>query len=375
MPFVRCPAHARAARILPIACLVAGLGGCGAEPPAVVRVADAIPRNYRQPSLIDLIEPRLASTKGPRLAVARWTRNDGALDAAQAGQARRFSQDPSVIAVVGHAGSQMTLLASPVYRDAGIPVIIPTATARELRAIPGHFMLAPSDEAVGAFLADAALDSLQGRRVALMHIADSYGEGISRGVVDRIAARGAMLVANSVMTGRECTPDPVAARVIGRSLLDRAHPDVVILALSHGLTACLIRILVAADPAIELITSDSYVPSAHRAMTDAERRAVRALSFWEPGTDSLSRRFVADFREHIGADPEPGQALEYDAFLLVRQAVAEGHVTREGVAKWLRELGTPKHPPVLGVTGPIDFQAPRSAVLHLRHLATPLPPT
>lgn len=339
----------------------------------MVRVGDAVPRSMGDSTLIDAIEPLLATNAAPRLEIARWSLRSADLDVSEAAQARVFVEDSTVIAVVGHAGSQTTLLAAPIYRDAGVPLIIPTATARELRDTPGLFMLAPTDDAVGAFIVDAALDSLRGRRIALMHIADAYGEGIRRGVVDRLRTRGAALVADAVMTGRECEPDPLAGRVIAQSLLQRSKPDVVVIALSQRLAGCLIAVLVNEAPGIRIITSDSYVPSTHRSITERERRAVHSVSFWEPGTDSLSRQFVSAFRATTGRHPEPGQALAFDAFLLVQQAVQEGRTTRESLSTWLRELGTAKHPPVVGVTGPIDFQAPRTAVLHLRHLSDPTP--
>lgn len=359
MPLVR-PRLALAVVPLTLACL--------SEAPAVVRVGDAIPRSLTSATLLDLVQPLLATTSGPRLEVSRWSLASSALHLAEADQAKLFADDPSVIAVVGHAGSKGTLLAAPVYRDAGLPLLIPTATARELRDIPGFFMLAPSDDAVGAFLADAAADTLRARRIATMHVADAYGEGINRGITERLAARGIPVAGQAVLTGLECDADRLAARAITLSLLRRADPDVVILALSQTTTICVIETLVAAKPGIRILTSDSYTPADHAEITAAQRRAVHALLFWEPGTDSLNRDFVARFRRVVGREPDAGQALAYDAYVVIHQAVREGVTTRAALADWLRALGTEAHPPVQGVTGPIDFRGPRRAVLHLRRL-------
>lgn len=334
----------------------------------MVRVGDAVPRDAVAPTLLDVVAPLLETARAPRLEVRRWSLRGDALMLAEADQARLFGDDSTIIGVVGHAGSKGTLLAAPVYRDAGLPLIIPTATARELRDIPGFFMLAPSDDAVGAFLADAAADSLRGRRIATMHVADAYGEGIARGIADRLAARGIPVAGQAVLTGLECQRDELAARAIARSLLQRADPDVVILALSQVATMCVIETLVATRPAIRILTSDSYTPADHPGMSEAARRAVHALVFWEPRPDSINRDFVERFRRVVGREPDASQALSYDAYLLVHRAVQEGVTTRAGLAAWLRALGTDAHPPVPGVTGPIDFRSPRRTVLHLTRL-------
>lgn len=351
--------------------LVAGTG-CATEPPAVLRVGDAVPRVNRGASVAAVVAAMFDTSRSPRLELVPWSVPSGQELITESEQAQRFAADSSIVAVVGHAGSKFTLIASPTYRAAGIPLLVPTATARALRnAGPHLFMLAPSDDAIGAFLVDRALDSLRLQRIAIMYVADPYGEGIRAGVVEHAGARGTTLVGESALTGLECQRTALAARAITRAFMLRTRPDGIILALPQDLAFCVIREAVAIDSTITILASDSFSPAAvDGELQAAEARAVHRVVLWEVGTDSLNREFEARFRRLVGRPPDAGQALTADAFLLVEAAVRAGHRTREGVHEWLRQLGTPGHPPFAGITGPIDFTRPRVTGLRLRRLAS-----
>lgn len=351
--------------------------GCAGEPQGTPRVGDALPRVGDELAPVEVLRHFLRDSAGrARVEVATWsTPPRGGPGLGEADQARRFVEDPSVVAVVGHAGSKTTLIVAPIYREGGLPLIVPTATARELRRVDGDlFMLAPPDDVVGAYLADFARDTLRAARLAMIFVADPYGSGIHEGVAARLRARGDSLVGHAALTGRECSIDPRGSDAVVRSLLARANPEVVLLALSQSATECAIRTIVATRPGVRILTSDSFTPAAMADMTPAQRRLIHTLVFWVPGSDARSQAFVSRMREATGRDPDPAHALTLDAFALVAAAVAEGHVTRDAIADWLRSLGTPERPAFDGITGPIDFRTPRTTVLHVRWLGDTLRP-
>ncbi len=338
----------------------------------MLRVGDAVPRDERGASLAAIVAAMLDTTRTPRLELVPWTVPSGQELLTESEQAQRYAADSSIVAVVGHAGSKLTLIASPAYRAAGVPLLVPTATARALRdAGPHVFMLAPPDDLIGAFLVDQALDSLRLQRLAIVHVADPYGEGIRAGVEEHARARGHALVGASALTGFECQPTALAARAVTRAFMQRTRPDGIILALPHALALCVIREAVAVDSAITILASDSFVPrEAIGQLHPREARAVQHVVLWEPGTDSLNRAFDAAARRLAGRPPEAALALATDAYRLIDAAIRDGRRTREGVYEWLRQLGTPGHPPFAGITGPIDFTRPRAGGLRLRRLAS-----
>lgn len=348
---------------------MAATAACGGVDTPVA-VADGVPRTGTQNSFVSVIEDALGSASSNAVQRLAWTDPKDEFVGSEVAQAEAFSRMASVIAVVGHSGSRNTLLAAPVYVTSGVPLIVPTATSAQLRAAgPLVFMMAPTDSVEGAFIVDRALDSLHATRIAVAYVADAYGTGVHHGIVSRLASRNATLAGEAAMSGRECAhPDRLAVRGIARALIQRARPQVVVLALHAGLSGCMIREILAADSTIKIIASDSFdeVQPNVRALSNRERTAVRYISFWSPGNDSLSRDLVARTQRILGRDPDAGEALTYDGYLLVATAYREGHRTRAALGRWLRALGTSQHPPVLGVTGPIAFQKPREALLHLR---------
>lgn len=335
-----------------------------------VAVADGVPRLVDPSSFMNVIDDALDSAGTNSVRRLAWTEPKDEFVGSEVAQAERFARMPSVIAVVGHSGSRNTLIAAPVYVASGVPLIVPTATSAQLRTSgPLVFMMAPTDNVEGAFIVDHALDSLRATRIAMAYVADAYGTGVHSGIVARLAARNSALVGEAAMSGRECArPDRLALRGTTRALILRAKPQVIVLAVHSALAGCMIRQILAVDSSIKIIASDSFdeIQPPVRALSNRERAAVRYVSFWTPGTDSLSQAFVARMRRLLGREPDAGEALTFDAYLLVATAYREGHRTRAALGRWLRALGTSQHPPVMGVTGPIAFQKPREALLHLR---------
>lgn len=334
-----------------------------------MRIGEAIPRTPVDSTLLDVIRPLLGAGIATRVDLAPWVASAPYLGIGDSEQATNFVSDPSVVAVVGHSGSKGTILTKPIYMAAGLPLIVPTGTARAIGdARGGVFALAPPDNVIGAFLVDEAIDRLGARRIGILHIADPYGDGVRDGVTERLRVSGDALVGIGALSGRECEGDGLAMDVIVRAFLQRARPDAVIVVLPQRAAWCAIRRLVHEQPGIIVIASDGFSLTKELPLSAAERANVHTLLFWQAGTDSLSQQFVARTRALLKRDPNPGEALTFDAFRLVTAAIRDGYVTRKAISNWLRQLGTPGHPAFQGITGPIDFRSPRKSVLRLRAL-------
>ncbi|WP_461414153.1 ABC transporter substrate-binding protein [Gemmatimonas sp.] len=323
-----------------------------------------------------VVAPILEGESPTRTELAPWSVEGVEFGIGEDAQARAFIADSSIVAVVGHAGSGATLMVESLYREAGLPLVVPTATARELRAVGPHvFMLAPTDDLIGAFLVDESEKRLGVRRLGILHVADAYGEGIRLGVERRLRSRGDSLAGAATLTGLECEQDELALNSVVSAFVQRHQPDGVIVALPQGAAWCAVRALAREAPSVMILTTESFVLNESKPLSLAERANTYALQFWAPGTDSASMKFVAKVRATMARDPYPSEALEYDAFQVINAAIRAGNVTRPAVMQWLRALGTPGHPPFPGVTGPIDFTQPRTSVLRLQALRDEVPPT
>lgn len=355
--------------------MLLGSFACTAER-TPVHVGDAFPRDASRGSMLDVTRQLLRLDTMSRIELVPWSVKSKDFGVGEYAQARRFVDDNAMVAVVGHSGSRSTIMVEPLYREAGMPLLVPTATATELRTLgPAVFMLAPPNDMIGAFLVDEATARLGRKRIAVLHVADPYGDGIRDGVISRLQSQGGAVVGAAALSGRECQNDAVGMDPIVRALLQRSRPDAVIIALPQQAARCASRALVRADSSLVVLLTDSFVVHDEWQFTAVERRNMHVLLFWEPGADSASQAFLQSARAILKREPTPGYALEFDAYQLIVAAVRDGYTTRSGVMKWLRQLGTPGHPPFQGVSGPIDFTSPRTSVLRLKALRDSVPST
>jgi ABC-type branched-subunit amino acid transport system substrate-binding protein len=281
-------------------------------------------------------------------------------------QAERFAAIPGLLGVVGHAGSRISILAASVYNARGISQIVPNATSRRLAiAGPWTFRLVPDDGIEGAALASYALDSLGLSRVTVMYIGDEYGTGLRDGVDSVVRARGLVLTDHVLVPSRPCQSEDRAelTSVLARASVRRAAPEVVILAVTTPVAACLARAVAAERPGVWFLGADGVEPAGGilNALPPEVRERFRTVIFGL-STDSATQLFLARSRRILGRDPVPSEALVYDGYMLLAAAAEATGGSREAVRRWLVELGRSR-PAWQGVTGPIGFAGPRRELI------------
>lgn len=87
-----------------------------------------------------------------------------------------------VKAVIGHICSGPTKAALPIYRDAKIPVISPSATTPDLTQggeYPNFFRTIASDDLQAKTEVDFAIDTLHAKKIAILHDKSDYGKGLA----------------------------------------------------------------------------------------------------------------------------------------------------------------------------------------------------
>lgn len=266
-------------------------------------------------------------------------------------RAQRFAAIPGLVAVVGHGGSRGSLVAAPVYNQAGIVQLTPISTSRLLRdAGRWTFNLAPDDSAEGAFIGTFAAVRLGARRAAIFHVNDEYGAGLRDGVVAELRRRGVTITDVVQFDRGGDLPLLVDAALL------RGRPDVVILAGRQREAGVIARRafarlgsvrFVAGDGALVLpMLADSAGPAAD---------SIYGVAFWLPDPDdSTQQAFLERFRRVAGRNPFPADAMSHDALMLLAHAIRDVGPDRAAVRAYLASLGRTR-PPYRGVTGEITF--------------------
>lgn len=352
---------------LPVAVLSGA--ACGRGPPIVLGYAYA----RASPDAADVAQEaldHLARQGGPAMRILRWVPDASAGLPKEVQGATRFASTEGLVAVVGHAGSRESLLGAPVYNRAGIPQIVPTSTSRRLAdAGPWTFRLAPNDSIEGDVIAGFVSDSLRARSATIFYYADEYGAGLRDGVRAGLERRGAAVIDEVSVHDGSCpplSPHDDFATVVAASL-HRLRPDAVVLAGRRRDGSCVMRLVDSAHPGTPFVAGDGSEATApeFRRVAGSAMDRLHAVVFWLPAEgDSASRDFAERFRRIVGRDPNDTDAMIYDAFLLLGQAVREVGPDRERVRRWLESLGDSR-PAWTGVTGPISFRGERRDVINL----------
>ena len=124
-------------------------------------------------------------------------------DAADPKQGTAVAQkfcDAKVAGVVGHLNSGVTIPASKIYSDCGIPMITPSSTNPKVtqNGYKNIYRLLANDNALAAGLAFYAADSLKAKKVAVIDDRTGYGQPLAEIFKKTAESKGMQIVVEPV---------------------------------------------------------------------------------------------------------------------------------------------------------------------------------
>lgn len=119
--------------------------------------------------------------------------------------ANLYVSDPDVVAIAGHTFSGSTAAAIPIYNEARLPMLSPSATMATLTDGPQDvFNRIPfTDDLQGQFAAEYLYNVLGITKLAVMHDGDAYGKGVAEKVQEVFMGLGGEVVALEAITPGE----------------------------------------------------------------------------------------------------------------------------------------------------------------------------
>lgn len=111
--------------------------------------------------------------------------------------AAQMTSDPSVVGVVGHLNSGVSIPTSEKYNEAGIVQISPASTNPKLtqQGFENVFRVCATDDVQGSFAADFAVDELGAKKAAVISDSTPYGDGLADEFVKQFETRGGAVAA------------------------------------------------------------------------------------------------------------------------------------------------------------------------------------
>lgn len=128
--------------------------------------------------------------------------------------ANKMVTDPTVVAIAGHIFSGSTDAAMPVYANAGLPMMSPSATNPDLttKGSPVFNRLAFTDADQGRAAAGLLFNELGFTKIAVMHDGGTYGQGLADVVQEEFESLGGEVVAyEGITTGEADYTAPLSA--------------------------------------------------------------------------------------------------------------------------------------------------------------------
>ena len=126
--------------------------------------------------------------------------------------------DAKVAGVAGHLNSGVTIPASAVYNQAGIPMISGSATNPKLteQGFKNIFRVVGRDDQQGPAVAQY-LETLKVKKVAIADDATAYGEGLANEVEKTLKAAGVQIVAREKATDKTTDFKAILTKIKGKS--------------------------------------------------------------------------------------------------------------------------------------------------------------
>ncbi|AET69245.1 ABC-type branched-chain amino acid transport system, periplasmic component [Desulfosporosinus orientis DSM 765] len=258
--------------------------------------------------------------------------------------AESLAENKSVRAVIGHRNSFVSLPASAIYEQAGLPMLSPASTDPELTR--NHycyiFRSLPSDDEIARKLAEYM--GGQGlRRMVVYYSADAYGTGLANSFEDQAKQNGITIV--------DCFNNYSGIEELKRlrSRWQAFGYDGVFIAASMPGGAQFIHDAGQAGIKGTFATGDALDSPQLTVIGGKAADGTVVGSEFNPGSDRQEvQRFVQDFQETYHEKPNSDAALGYDAVRMLAAAMQKnGKEDRASIAEGLRNLG--KWPGVCGV--------------------------
>ena len=233
--------------------------------------------------------------------------------------------DAKVVGVVGHLNSGTSIPASPIYNQAGIPVISGSATNPKLteQGFKNQFRVVARDDQQGPAVAKYLADNNKPKVVAVVDDATAYGEGIANEVEKALKGAGINVLPREKGTDKTTDWKAILTKLRGRNpdavfyggmdatggpLLKQGRELGIKAVFSFGDGACTDKMKeLAGDAAEGLLCSQAGIPpqAASKAFLDAYKKKFNADPIlYSPFTYDATNLLIEAMKKANSSDPK-----------------------------------------------------------------------
>jgi branched-chain amino acid transport system substrate-binding protein len=238
---------------------------------------------------------------------------DDAADPKQGTAAAQKLVDAKVQGVIGHLNSGTSIPASKIYSDAGIPQISPSATNPKFtrQGYKTTFRMVADDVHLGGTLGRYAVETLQGKSIAVIDDRTAYGQGVADEFEKGVKEKGGNIV------DRQFTSDKATDFTAILTAIKAKNPDVVFFGGMDAVAGPMLRQMKQLGIKAKFMGGDGICSGelpklAAGAMADGQVVCAEAGGV-EGEAKVAMEKFKADFKAKFGADVQIYAPYVYDA--------------------------------------------------------------
>lgn len=256
--------------------------------------------------------------------------------------------DADVKAVIGHFNSGVSIPASKIYSDAGIPQLsVSTAVPYTRQGLKTAFRLVGSDGQVGSALGHFAVKELKAKSIVAIDDRTAYGQGIADEFVKAVQANGGKVAR------REYTNDKAADFAAILTAVKPLKPDVIFYGGADAQAAPMVRQMKRLGIKARLMGGDMLNTPKFIELAGADAAGEFSAV---PGSTLASRPAGKAFEQRYKARFKQDVVLLgpqfYDGVMLVAEAMKQANSTEP--ARYLPVLAKINYP---GVTADFTFDS------------------
>ena len=254
--------------------------------------------------------------------------------------------DAKVAGVVGHFNSGVTIPASKVYSDAGIPELyVSTNVKYTHQGFKTAYRLMADDGKQGKALGEYAVKTLKLKRLAVIDDSTAYGQGLADEFEKAVKASGGQVVK------REHTNDKAVEFAPLLTSIKAAKPDAIFFGGYDQQAAPMARQMKVLGMNMKLMGGETMNSAKFIELAGPAAEGHIAST---PGAALESRpggpAFAKKYKERYGQDPGLYAPYFYDGTMLIAAAMKAANSTDP--AKYLPALAKIKYP---GITANFEF--------------------
>jgi len=291
-----------------------------------------------------------ANKKGDLPFTLKFTDSDDVGDPAQApAAARKLIDNSNVVAVVGPAFSGATAASEPLFSQANLVSVSPSATRADLTHLgfTSFVRVVTGDTIQGAKLADYVSKALKSKSAYVVDDKSAYGAGLTKYVKEQLTKDGVSFKQEGLAPTKDYSA--LATKIVG------SKADTLVYGGYFPEMALIAKALKAAGFKGNIVSDDGAKDDQliKQAGAAAEGIYLTCACGGPPAAGGVGAdQFAADYKSKFSTDPGTYSAEAYDSTNLIIAAMKGGATTRQAITDAVKK--TSAFP---GVTHSITFDS------------------